>query len=190
LISARQAVVLLNNVGSVGLVRDACGFAIPVRPILPQAVLLRSRHAPDIPFLTGHDSKALSVKVLDDDVIMLSGGWRGRWDATTSSGVTVDENIRANMDILSTVFPHLGALTVLAADAGRAESASIDHIPFIDVVPGTSNLVVATGWTGHGWALVPSVSRHLSRWLQSGTKPGVLASFGFARALPARMTAS
>ncbi|MET0455790.1 MAG: FAD-binding oxidoreductase [Mycobacterium sp.] len=184
LVAARQAVVLTNNYGSLRLVQAANGFKVPIRPILPQAILVRSEHSPDIPYLTGHDSRALSVKVLDDDVVMLSGGWRGRWDDETSRGVAIDENVRANLDLLSSTFPDLGALSVLAADAGRIESASVDHIPFIDTVPGTSNLVIATGWTGHGWALVPAASRNIAQWLLTGGKPRALQPFAFARAMP------
>ena len=119
--------------------------------------------------------------MLDDDVIMLSGGWRGRWNTDMSAGQIVPENVEGNIAQLTAVFPDLGNITVLSADASRPESASIDQIPFIDVVPGMANLVVATGWTGHGWALVPSVSSHLASWLSSGIKPKILTPFAFTR---------
>lgn len=180
-VEARQAVVLTNNLGCVELVRSATGFTIPIWPILPQALLLKSQYAPEIPYLTAHDSRALSVKLLDDDVIMLSGGWRGRWNTEKSVGETIPENVEGSMAQLAAVFPHLGELTLLAADASRSESAAIDQIPFIDIVPGTTNIVVATGWTGHGWALVPSVSQHLAGWLSTGNKPQILAPFAFTR---------
>lgn len=185
-VEARRAVVLTNNLGSVELVRSATGYTIPVWPILPQALLLKSQYAPEIPYLTAHDSRALSVKLLDDDVIMLSGGWRGRWNPEKSVGETIPENIEGNIAQLAAVFPHLGELTLLDADASRPESAAIDQIPFIDVVPGTSNLIAATGWTGHGWALVPSVSMHLADWLSTGNKPQVLAPFAFNRTVENR----
>lgn len=185
-VEARRAVVLANNLGSVDLVRGATGFTIPIWPILPQAILLRSQHTPEIPYLTAHDSRSLSVKLLDDDLIMLSGGWRGRWNPQTSAGETIPDNVEGNIAQLAAVFPHLGELSVLDADASRPDSAAVDQIPFIDVVPGTENIVVATGWTGHGWALVPSVSMHLADWLSTGNKPPVLAPFTFTRTSTSR----
>lgn len=182
-IQARHAVVLTNNVGAVDLVRDSLAFDIPVWPILPQAVLLRAQNTPTIPFLTGHDSRSLSVKMLEDEVIMLSGGWRGRWDPEKGIGEVVAENLSGNIEELCAVFPHMGELSILDADASRIESAAIDQIPFVDRIPGTSNVIVATGWTGHGWALLPSIASHLANWLTSGQKPDDLNPFTISRTI-------
>lgn len=180
-VQARQAVVLTSNVGAVDLARDSLGFEIPVWPILPQAVLLRAQNTPTIPFLTGHDSRSLSVKMLEDEIIMLSGGWRGRWNPDKGLGEVVAENLDGNIQELRSVFPDMGELTVLESDASRIESAAIDQIPFVDRIPGTSNVLVATGWTGHGWALLPSITAHLADWLATGQKPDELNPFSLTR---------
>lgn len=182
-IRARDAVVLTNNLGAVDLVRDSLAFEVPVWPILPQAVLLRAENRPDIPFLTGHDSRSLSVKMLEDGVIMLSGGWRGRWNAAKELGEVIPENVNGNIQQLRAVFPDMGELQVLQSDASRVESAAVDQIPFIDRVPGSANVIVATGWTGHGWALVPSIAAHLANWLVSGRKPEELNPFSISRTI-------
>jgi len=178
---ARRGIVVTTNLTSRRIIEKSTGFTLPIWQTFPQAALLRSANTPDIPYLTGHASRTLSVKTLDDGIIMLSGGWRGRWNTRTGAGEVIPTNLEGNIRELTATFPHLGALSVLAADASRAESNSPDQSPFIDVVPGTENVVVAAGWSGHGWALVPSVSKNVAEWLMSGHKPRALEPFTIAR---------
>lgn len=180
-ITAGQNIVITANGETASLIGNSFGVSLPIWSVYPQALLLRSQHPPKIPFLTGHDSRSLSVKILNDGVIMLSGGWRGRYDPETRRGTTVQKNLDGNMAELREVFPGLGEIEMLRADASRSESSSIDQIPIIDVLPGSANIIVATGWAGHGWALVPSVARNLSSWLLSGNKPNSLQPFTFSR---------
>lgn len=180
-IHARQNVIITANVETAGLIKRSYDTFLPVWPIYPQAILLKAQNTPQIPLLTGHDSRTLSVKIIDDELIMLSGGWRGRFDPQTGRGTTIEENLHNNIAELKTVFPGLGEVAMVSAEASRSESSSIDQIPIIDVVPGSSNVVVATGWAGHGWALVPSVAKNLSRWLLTGDKPAALNPFALSR---------
>ena len=52
-----------------------------------------------------------------------------------------------------------------------------DQIPIIDRVPGATNALFATGWSGHGWAIAPAVTELLADWAQSGDQPGPTAVF-------------
>lgn len=155
-----RTLLLANNAGAPALTSQFLGAQLPVWTIYPQALLLRTENPANIPMLTAHDSKPLSVKVLDDDVIMLSGGWRGNLPPNARRGVTVEENVQGNIDTLESVFPQLGEIRVLEADASRAETSTIDEIPVIG--PVAKNAFVATGWSGHGWALVPAVAKRLA----------------------------
>ncbi|WP_186293116.1 FAD-binding oxidoreductase [Brevibacterium aurantiacum] len=180
-IVARQSVVVTANVASAGLIGNVYGGSLPTWPVYPQALLLKSQHKPEIPFLTGHDSRSLSIKILENDLVMLSGGWRGQYDPETGRGTTIQANLDGNIAELRTVFPGLGELELIRAEASRSESSCIDQIPIIDVVPGSTNVVVAAGWSGHGWALVPSVARNLAAWIHTGHKPSALKPFTFSR---------
>jgi len=171
----RRSVLLANNAGAPALVSHAFGIELPVWTIYPQALLLHAERPANIPMLTAHDSKPLSVKVLKDDVIMLSGGWRGHLPPQARRGATVEENIAGNIQTLETVFPDLGALEILAADASRAETSTVDEIPVIG--PVAKNAFVATGWSGHGWALVPSVAKRLSVTMSTQRLDNGLAAF-------------
>jgi sarcosine oxidase subunit beta len=47
-----------------------------------------------------------------------------------------------------------------------------------------SNSYIATGWSAHGFALMPAVAEFLAEWMLSSNQPAELAPFGFGR-LPA-----
>jgi sarcosine oxidase, subunit beta len=180
-IDARRAVLLTNNVDAARLVHKVSGYELPLWPVLPQVLLVKSEHTPSIPYLTNHQSRVISLKLTKDSTIMLSGGWRGDWDDERGCGRPVQSRIEGNLDLLRKMFPGLGDLTLLAADTSRVESSSLDQVPFVDRIPGTSNAYVATGWSGHGWALLPSVAQHLAEWLVSGRKPSEFDQFAIDR---------
>lgn len=175
-----RELVLAANGGVRALVRDAIGADVPTWTIYPQAARLRSRSVPAIPMLTGHETRPLSVKMLGDEV-MLSGGWRGRLGINGPE--VVAERLEGNIAVLQSVFPYLHDLELIEADVSRAESASVDQIPIIGRYG--PNLYVATGWSGHGWAIAPAVSRHIAEALISASEPPELAAFD-----PGRFTLS
>jgi sarcosine oxidase subunit beta len=167
--------LLANNAGVNPLLPDLAAAELPLWTIYPQAVFLKSRNAPEIPLLTAHDSRPLSVKILEDEIIMLSGGWRGALDPTTGRGRTRKENIDGNIRSLAETFPHLGELEMVDADASRSETSSVDLIPTIGHV--APNVMVATGWSGHGWALAPAVAPRIAECLRTGQDDSAFAPF-------------
>ncbi|MGH8877164.1 MAG: NAD(P)/FAD-dependent oxidoreductase [Stackebrandtia sp.] len=178
-IAASRDVLLANNSAAAQLAEDWLGVRLPMWNIYPQALFLRAENSVTIPLLTGHESRALSVKILDGDVIMLSGGWRGKLNAETGRGELVQKNIDGNLSQLTSVFPGLGELELLEADASRAEAVSVDAIPFIG--PISANVFVAAGWSAHGWALVPAASKRIAELLLTGESSAVLDPFSPAR---------
>lgn len=171
-IRATRGVLFANNTGARNLIADGLGIPLPLWNVYPQAVFLRASEDFEIPLLTGHESRPLSVKIIEDDVIMLSGGWRGRLNTDTGLGEIEDHALTGNITELSTVFPHLGDLTVLEASAQRAEAVTPDQIPLIGKL--TDNAYLAAGWSAHGWALVPATSKHIARMLLTGRTPDPL----------------
>ncbi|MCH1881732.1 FAD-binding oxidoreductase [Agrococcus sp. ARC_14] len=171
-IAVTREVLLANNTGVRDLVLRTTGRDLPLWAFYPQAMRLSSSAVPVIPMLTGHESRPLSVKVLGEE-LMLSGGWRGR--VTPAGGQPDEDRVRGNIAVLQSVFPYLTDLEVLGVDVSRAESASVDQIPVIGRC--APNLSVAAGWSGHGWAIAPAVSRHLAETLLHGSTSPMLAPF-------------
>ena len=112
---------------------------------------------------------------------MLSGGWRGRWNPDAQRGETTAASIAANWAEAIALFPAIESLQVAEAMADRAETNALDQIPVIDRVPGTSNVLVGCGWTGHGWAIAPAAAPYVAEWALTGIVPAPLRSFTLSR---------
>ena len=67
------------------------------------------------------------------------------------------------------------------ARADRTEAVTPDLIPVIDRIAGADNAFVATGWSGHGWAIAPAAGRLLVEWMRGGGQPPMLAPFTSGR---------
>lgn len=173
--AARRGVLLAANAGTADLVASSLGVQLPLWNIYPQVLFLAARNLDPTPFLLGHDSRTLSVKVLENQMIMLSGGWRGKLDPATGKGVLLEDQIRGNISELRATFPHIGELQLHSAYADRAEAISIDEIPLIGAL--TNGLYIAAGWSAHGWALVPAVSKHVSAMMRTGRASRPLRPF-------------
>ena len=72
-------------------------------------------------------------------------------------------------------------LQVVEACADRVETSCADGIPIIDRLPEASNVLIACGWTGHGWAIAPAVAPLLAEWVRTGSTPELLRPFALSR---------
>lgn len=170
---------ILANAGVSALLADH--IELPVWNNAFQVLL--SAPLADVPInhLVGHAHRTLSLKSEPGNQIMISGGYQGRWDYDRQVGETIASEVAANVADAVTVFPGLAGIEIEVADAGHLEAVSIDHVPVIDRLPGLDNVFFATGWSGHGWAIAPSVASLLATWALDGDAPAELAPFAMSR---------
>ena len=180
-IEVGKQVILLSNAHVAGFVRDNIGIELPVWGMWPQVMALAADIPPPMTHLIGHAHRTLAIKPLPDGRVMVSGGWRGRWDEASGQGEPVAEQIEGNRLEAVAVYPALADLAVDEVYTDRAEMISVDGIPIIDYLPGAANMLVGAGWSGHGWAIAPAVAKLMARWVLSGERPGMLAPFGYGR---------
>ena len=178
-----EQVILLSNAHAGAFVAEQLGVQLPVWRMLPQVMALRADIPPPMTHLIGHAQRTLAIKPLPDGRVMVSGGWRGRWDEATGQGEPVAEQVEGNRLEAVAVYPALADLPVDEVYTDRAEMLSVDGIPIIDYLPGAANMLVGVGWSGHGWAIAPAVARLLAGWALGGERPGLLAPFGYGRFL-------
>ncbi len=176
-----KQVALLSNAHAGEFVGSQLGLQLPIWRMLPQVMALEAGPPPPMTHLIGHAHRVLAIKPLPDGRVMISGGWRGRWDETRGQGVPIAEQVEGNRQEALAVYPSLAGWAVDEAYADRAEMLSIDGIPIIDYLPGAANMLVGLGWSGHGWAIAPAVATLMAEWLLDGARPEVLAPFGYGR---------
>ena len=176
-----RGLLLLANGGIAELVARDLDCHQPTWTIYPQVVM--STPAAPAPFrsLIGHFHRPVALKIVAGGAVMLSGGWRGRWNAADGRPETIPASVTGNWAEAVSLFPAIGALQIAQAVADRAETTSLDLVPIIDRVPGVSNVFVASGWAGHGWAIAPAVAPLLARWALDGEAPEALRPFALSR---------
>jgi sarcosine oxidase subunit beta len=178
-IEATRGIILLTNSTVAPLLRPL--RELPVWSACFQVLVTDAMD--DVPFthLIGHVSRTVSLKREGKHQVMISGGWRGQWDPAIREGSALSASIDANVREAINVLPALDGLVVATADASHQESVTTDSVPIIDTLPGADNLLFATGWCGHGWAIAPVIADALGAWALTGERPMPLAPFSLAR---------
>jgi sarcosine oxidase, subunit beta len=126
-------------------------------------MLLTAPAAPALrPVLGAFDYK-LSLKQLADGAYLIGGGWPARvTDHAENRYEMLEESVTASLATARAVFPPVGACALAQAWAGL-EAFTPDDLPIIGPIPGLDGLLLATGFSGHGFALSPQVGDILAR---------------------------
>lgn len=175
-----KQLLLMCNTAVPGLVQQQLGLTLPIWKMLPQVMLTEKVEPMPLRHLIGHAHRVLAMKSHPTGQIMISGGWRGRWNEQGQPETQPDQ-VAGNFAEAVATYPLLAHTAVAEADATRPETICIDHIPIIGRLPAVDNLLVATGWSGHGWAIAPAVTQLLADWALSGEEPPLLRPFGYKR---------
>jgi glycine/D-amino acid oxidase-like deaminating enzyme len=88
--------------------------------------------------------------------------------------------VRRSLTELQRVLPALPPLAIVRAWAGYIDAAP-DLVPVLGEVPGLRGLVLATGFSGHGFAMGPIAGRLVSELLVDGKPSLDIAGFRFSR---------
>ena len=177
-----KALILLSNYHVVTILEQQFGMGLPTWTLLPQVMFTQKLDPMPIHHLIGHAHRTLAMKSHPTGQIMISGGWRGKWNAQLGRGETQPDQVAGNLAEAVAVFPSLAETAVAETDASRLETVSVDGIPVIDHIPGVENGFFGTGWSGHGWAIAPAISQLLAEWVWSGEeKLGLLRPFSYRR---------
>jgi sarcosine oxidase subunit beta len=182
-IEVGEAALLLTNAHVPDFVREQLGVTLPVWSMLPQVLLTEPLNPPPLSHLIGHERRTLAMKPVPGGQVMISGGWHGRWHPQTGQGEVIPAQVAGNLAEAVAVYPALAGVRLAESDAGRPESACVDGIPIIDHLPGAANLIVGTGWSGHGFAIAPAVAKLLADWATGSERPELLRPFAYARFL-------
>ncbi len=175
---AADVVVLAAGAWSAALAARV-GLALPIAPIGLQA--LTTEPAPHcLDQVLGSVGRRLSLKQLPSGSFLLGGGWPGDFTLDAPRGVTRDENVRGNVAEAVAVVPAVGRVAVERAWLG-IEARAADEVPILGPAPGLEGLVLATGFSGHGFALSPAVGEAIAALIVGGTPAVPLDGLSLAR---------
>ncbi len=138
------------------------GVTLPIET-RPLQMLLTAPGAPALrPVLGAFDHK-LSLKQLDDGAYLIGGGWPARvTDHAANRYEMLEESVRASLETARAAFAPVGECALAQSWAGL-EAFTPDDLPILGPVPGIGGLLIAAGFSGHGFALSPMVGDILAR---------------------------
>ena len=172
---------VLSNSTVSDLIENHCGFHLPVWNECLQVLITEPIDNFFLKRLVGHAHRTISLKAENENRVMITGGWHGLWDESLCKGEIIQSSVDGNMAEAICLYPALENAIVSLVDCNHLETMSIDDVPIIDRIPGTSNAFFATGWSGHGWAIAPPIIHMLVEWEYTGKKPVLLQPFGLER---------
>jgi glycine/D-amino acid oxidase-like deaminating enzyme len=138
------------------------GVTLPIET-RPLQMLLTAAGAPALRPVLGAFDRRLSLKQLDDGAYLIGGGWPARvTDHAGNRYEMLDESVAASLETARAVFPPVGECPLARSWAGL-EAFTPDDLPILGPVPGIGGLLVAAGFSGHGFALSPMIGDILAR---------------------------
>jgi len=138
------------------------GLELPLYSRALQMLLTEPAPASLTPVLGGFN-RPLSFKQLDDGRYLIGGGWPGRIvDEAANAWELMDDSVQGSLAVAREVYPPV-AESALARGWIGLEAFTPDDLPVLGPVPGIDALLVAAGFSGHGFALSPAVGDVLAR---------------------------
>ena len=137
---------------------ESIGLSLPIHTLALQMVLSTPGQPHLVQPVLSAVNRALSLKQLRDGSFLLGGGWLGDLSPDGNSYTLRPESIAGNWQTACELLPLLGQLQIARSWCGL-EAESVDKIPLIGPVPGWDGLILALGFSGHGFAISPTGGR-------------------------------
>lgn len=174
---ACQSLVLATGAWSTDLMRQL-GIDLPVSVLAPQMILTKPM-PPSLRQVIGSAERRLSLKQVATGGYLIGGGWPGDADLDASTATPRRSSIEGSFADASAVFPILNGTDIDRVWVG-IEAQTPDAIPILGPIPGFANLTVATGFSGHGFALSPIIGQLISESIVDGAPSLDISAFALA----------
>ncbi len=144
------------------------GFELPIHTRAPQ-MLLTSELPMDLYPVIGCVSKLLSLKQLKNGRYLIGGGWPASvyQDIATPIARNRHDSITGSANHSSAIWPGLLKTNVLRVWAGL-EAESEDVVPVLGPVDHVEGFIMASGFSGHGFALAPYIGVLIADHIANG----------------------
>jgi sarcosine oxidase subunit beta len=156
-----DVVVVASGVWSAGLLAPL-GARVPVQTRALQMLLTEAAPAALDPVVSAF-GRRLSLKQLATGAYLIGGGWPADVTDQLANAWTVrDESVEASLAVAREVHPPTGRCALARGWAGL-EAFMPDDLPMLGPMPGIDGVLLAAGFSGHGFALSPAVGDILAR---------------------------
>jgi sarcosine oxidase subunit beta len=146
------------------------GLRLPIRTVALQMVLSTPAPARVLRPVVSAVNRMLSLKQRPDGSFLLGGGWPGEVAADRRSYRLRPQSVTGNWETACAILPAVAEQQIARAWCGL-EAESIDEIPFVGSISGLDGLLLAVGFSGHGFALSPAIGQSITNLLLGKNAP-------------------
>ena len=125
---------------------------------------------PHLTQVLGSIRRLISLKQLPDGRYLLGGGWPGTFSLNAPRGECVEENIAGNHEAGAALIPHVASAEIDQTWIG-IDAHGHEEVPVLGAIEGLDGLIVATGFSGHGFAISPAVGEAIAGLITAGRSP-------------------
>jgi sarcosine oxidase subunit beta len=146
----------------------------------PLQMMVTARRPHELDQVLGWVGNGISLKQMPSGGFVIGGGWPGHGTPQTYHTRLMPGSMAKSARTTVGLFPSLAGIPILRAWAG-IEAFCEDGMQVIGPVPGVDGLIIAAGFSGHGFAIGPGVGSLLTHYLTTGKFSEMLAPFTFER---------
>lgn len=176
-INCRQ-VVLAAGYWSRSLAATA-GLDLPLTPCTLQ-MMVTARRSHKLDQVLGWLGHGISLKQVPSGGFVVGGGWPGYGDPDTYRTHLFPGSMAKSAKTTIDLYPALAGIPIVRAWVG-IEAFCKDEIQIVGPVPSVGGLVLATGFSGHGFGIGPGIGALIAQCITTDTVPAMLKSFNFER---------
>lgn len=155
------------------------GVELPLKPFTLQ-MMVTARRAHKLDQVLGWLGHGISLKQVPSGGFVIGGGWPGHGDPNTYQTHLLPGSMAKSAKITVGLYPLLAGIPIVRAWVG-IEAFCEDEMQIIGPVPEVDGLMLATGFSGHGFGIGPGVGALIAKYLTTGKMPDMLKPFGFER---------
>jgi sarcosine oxidase, subunit beta len=158
---------VVNAAGAWGseLARMA-GLELPIETRALQ-MLITEKMPMQLKQVLGCVSKQVSLKQIPTGSYLIGGGWLGTVHQDRRYGAVRAGSVAGSASHSSTIYPILKQANLLRAWTGL-EAITVDEVPILGPAPNVSGFLLATGFSGHGFALAPQIGVIMRELITTG----------------------
>ncbi|MGD8765089.1 MAG: FAD-binding oxidoreductase [Desulfobacteraceae bacterium] len=157
----------------------AAGLNLPFQAF-PLQMMVTARRPHVLGQVLGWIGHGISLKQVPSGGYVIGGGWPGRGDPETYQTQLMPGSMAKSAQTTVELFPSLSGVPVVRAWVG-IEAFCEDEMQIIGPVHYLEGLILAAGFSGHGFAIGPGVGSLLADYVNTGQMSEMLTPFSIAR---------
>jgi sarcosine oxidase subunit beta len=155
------------------------GLDLPLMPHTLQ-MMVTTRRSHQLDQVLGWLGHGISLKQVPSGGFVIGGGWPGYGDPDTYRTHLLPGSMAKSAKTTVDLYPALAGTPVVRAWVG-IEAFCKDEMQIVGPVPEVKGLVLAAGFSGHGFGIGPGIGALIAQYLTTGTMSAMLKSFSFER---------